>query len=54
MRVVPPVADLELDVPRGRRDRYPENPARAEELGRRYGVASSIERLVKALSSMPA
>jgi len=54
MRVVAPVADLKIEVPRGRRDGYPEHPARAEELGRRYGVASSIERLVKALSSMPA
>ena len=54
MRVVAPVADLKIKVPHGRRDRYPEHPARAEELGRRYGVASSIERLVKALSSMPA
>ena len=52
-RVVPPVADLGIEVPRGRRDRYPADPARAEELGRRYGVASSIERLVKALASMP-
>jgi 5'-3' exonuclease len=54
MRVVAPVADLKIEVPRGRRDRYPENAARAEELGRLYGVASSIERLVKALTSMPA
>jgi len=54
MRVVAPVADLKIEVPRGRRDRYPEDPARAEELGRRYGVTSSIERLVKALTSMPA
>jgi 5'-3' exonuclease len=52
-RLVPPVTDLKIEVPRGRRDRYPEDPARAEELGRRYGVASSIERLVKALASMP-
>jgi 5'-3' exonuclease len=53
LRVVAPVADLKIKVPRGRRDRYPENPARAEELGSRYGVTSSIERLVKALASMP-
>jgi 5'-3' exonuclease len=53
-RVVPPVTDLPIEVPRGRRDRYPADPARAEDLGRRYGVASSIERLVKALASMPA
>jgi len=54
MRVVAPVADLKIKVPPGRRDRYPEDPARAEDLGRRYGVTSSIDRLVKALSSMPA
>ena len=54
MRVVAPVADLKIKVPRGRRDSYPEDPARTEELGRRYGVASSIERLTRALSSMPA
>ena len=52
-RLVPPVGDLKIKVPRGRRSRYPDDPARAEELGRRYGVASSIERLVKALASMP-
>ncbi|HVS50147.1 MAG TPA: 5'-3' exonuclease H3TH domain-containing protein [Candidatus Dormibacteraeota bacterium] len=52
-RLVPPVTDLKIEVPRGRRDRYPEDPARVEDLGRRYGVASSIERLVKALASMP-
>jgi 5'-3' exonuclease len=53
-RVVAPVTDLKIKVPRGRRDRYPDDPARAEELGRRYGVTSSIERLTKALASMPA
>ena len=52
-RVVAPVADLKIEVPRGRRDRWPDDPARVEELGRRYGVASSIERLIKALISMP-
>jgi 5'-3' exonuclease len=52
-RVVPPVADLKIEVPRGRRDRWPDNPARVEELGRRHGVTSSMERLIKALASMP-
>lgn len=52
-RVVPPVADLKIKLPRGRRDRWPEDPKRAEELGARYGIASSFERLVKALQSMP-
>jgi 5'-3' exonuclease len=53
-RVVAPVTDLEIKVPRGRRDRYPDDPAKVEALGKRYGVASSFERLIKALSSMPA
>jgi 5'-3' exonuclease len=52
-RVVQPVADLKIEVPRGRRDRWPDNPARVEELGRRYGIASSMERLIKALAFMP-
>jgi 5'-3' exonuclease len=53
-RVVAPVTDLKIKVPRGRRDSYPEHPEEAAELGRRYGVTSSIERLTKALQSMPA
>jgi 5'-3' exonuclease len=54
MRVVPPVADLKIAVPRGRRERYPASTAKVEELGKRYGVSSSMERLIKALASMPA
>ena len=50
-RVVPPVADLPITVPRGRRDSYPEDPKKVEELGKTYGVASNFERLIKALSS---
>jgi len=53
LRVVPPVADLKIEVPPGRRERYPEHPERVEELGKRYGVTSSMERLVKVLASMP-
>jgi hypothetical protein len=49
-RIVPPVKDLEIEVPRGRRDHYPDDPVRVEQLGRRYGVASSFERLLKALA----
>ena len=51
-RIVPPVTDLKIDVPRGRRDRWPDDPTRVEELGRRYGVASSFERVLKARASM--
>jgi 5'-3' exonuclease len=54
LKVVPPVRDLPIEVPRGRRDRYPENPKRVEELGRKYGIESSFERLIKALTGMPA
>jgi 5'-3' exonuclease len=53
LRVVPPVGNLPIDVPRGRRDRYPDEPEIVEELGRRYGIASNLERLVKALNSLP-
>jgi 5'-3' exonuclease len=53
-RVVPPVADLKIKLPRGRRDRWPEHPKKVEELGARYGIASSFERLIKALQAMPA
>jgi 5'-3' exonuclease len=52
-RVVPPVSDLKIEVPRGRRDRWPDHPDRVKELGNRYGIASSFERLLKALASMP-
>lgn len=51
-RVVRPVRDLKIKVPRGRRDHYPEDPKRTEALGKRYGIDSSIGRLVKALQSM--
>jgi 5'-3' exonuclease len=52
-KVVPPVGDLKIKVPRGRRPRWPDDPARVEELGRRYGIDSSFERLLKALRSTP-
>jgi 5'-3' exonuclease len=48
-RVVPPVADLPLELPHGRRERYPVDPARAEELAERHGLRSPMERLLKAL-----
>jgi 5'-3' exonuclease len=51
-RIVAPITDLKIEVPEGRRDRYPDHPARVEDLGKRYGIASSFERLVKALALM--
>jgi 5'-3' exonuclease len=53
MRVVAPVTDLKIKVPRGRRDRWPEHPELVEEIGKQYGVASSFDRLLKALALMP-
>jgi 5'-3' exonuclease len=54
LKVVPPVADLPIDVPSGRRDHYPDDAAKAEELGKKHGVASNIDRLVTALNKLPA
>ncbi len=53
-RVVRPVRDLKIEVPLGRRKSYPEHPNKAEQLAKRYGIASSLDRLAKALQSMPA
>ena len=53
LRVVPPVRDLPIEIPRGRRDRYPEHPKKVAELGKKYGIDSSLERLIKALSGAP-
>lgn len=52
-RVVPPVADLDIEVPHGRRARYPAHPKQIEELGKRYGVGGSLNRLIEALKNMP-
>ena len=54
LKVVPPVADLPLEVPSGRRDHYPDEPDLVEEMGRKYGIASNLERLVTALNKLPA
>lgn len=54
LRVVPPVADLPVDEPRGRRRTYPADPAVLEALGREHGVTSSAARLVEALNGGPA
>jgi 5'-3' exonuclease len=53
-RIVPPVTDLKIEVPPGRRDHYPEDPPGVKKLGERYGIASSFERLIKALTLIQA
>ena len=52
-RVVPPVSNLKIEVPAGRRDKYPVDPKQVEALGTRYGVGGSLKRLIDALSKMP-
>jgi len=54
LKVVPPVRDLPIEVPTGRRDAYPEEPEMVEALGKKYVIDSSLERLVTALSKLPA
>jgi len=51
-KVVPPVTTLDLPFPKGRRDRYPAEPEIVAEIARRYGVGSSLDRLVKALTKI--
>jgi 5'-3' exonuclease len=48
-RVVPPVTDLPIELPPGRRDRYPADPERVVELAARHGLNSPFERLLRAL-----
>jgi 5'-3' exonuclease len=58
MSVVPPVADLPIPLPPGRRDVYPADEAAVRSLGAEYGVADACERLIAAavrgLASRPA
>jgi len=49
---VPPVRSLPIPLPAGRRASYPEDLQKAAELGVRYRVESSVERLVTALNRM--
>jgi 5'-3' exonuclease len=52
LRVVPPVSDLPIEVPPGRRTRYPDDPARVEVLAKKYGIGNNLDRLVTALNAM--
>ena len=49
-RLVPPVTDLKIELPPGRRTKWPADPARVEQLGTRYWITNSFQRLVTALS----
>jgi len=54
LKVVPPVRDLPIKVPKGRRDRYPDDPEKVEQLGKKYGIVNNLDRLVTALGALPA
>jgi 5'-3' exonuclease len=49
MRVVAPVTDLPIELPAGRRDAYPVDPAGLNELAGRFGVDEASARLLAAL-----
>lgn len=49
MRVVPPVADLPIALPEGRRDAYPVSERTMRSLAAQYGVSEACDRLVSAL-----
>jgi hypothetical protein len=48
LRVVPPVDDLPIALPAGRRDSYPVDGARMDSLADRYGVRNACGRLLAA------
>jgi 5'-3' exonuclease len=50
MRVVPPVPDLAIDLPVGRRTRYPADPERLNRLMATHGLQAASSRLVEALN----
>jgi 5'-3' exonuclease len=50
LRVVPPVADLPAELPRGSRERYPADPQALNRLMANYGLQAASSRLVEALN----
>jgi 5'-3' exonuclease len=52
MRVVPPVADLPIDLPRGRRDSYPSDEAALRALAARFKVGDACARLLDATRAL--
>ena len=53
MRVVPPVADLPIALPAGRRESYPANEAATQSLVARHGLQDSYDRLLAAVVGLP-
>ena len=53
LRVVPPVADLPIALPAGRRDVYPADPERLENLMEMHNARTPAQHLVDALQRRP-
>ena len=53
LRLVPPVANLPIALPPGRRDVYPADTVTMEAEATRYGVVEACGRLLAALSARP-
>jgi 5'-3' exonuclease len=54
MKVVPPVDDLPVELPLGRRDSYPVDSATMDALASRYGVREECSRLLAATRQLGA
>jgi 5'-3' exonuclease len=50
LKVVPPVADLPIELPEGKRDHYPADPAALNALMVEHGLQAACSRLVDALN----
>jgi len=50
LRVVPPVADLPIELPPGSRDHYPADPAALNTLMAEHGLQAASSRLIEALN----
>jgi 5'-3' exonuclease len=48
-RIVPPVADLPIQLPAGRREAYPADPAALDAFVERYGLREPVDGLLAAL-----
>ena len=51
-RIVPPVADLPIQLPAGRREGYPADPAALDALDARYGLREPADGLLAALGAL--
>lgn len=52
VRIVPPVADLPIRLPAGRREGYPVDPAALDALDARYGLREPADGLLAALGTL--